>query len=586
MCGIFGFYQQSGASLDREVAARMGDAIRYRGPDDQGIFWDHHVALGNQRLAVIDIDHGHQPFYSEDYSVVVVQNGEVFNFVELREELKRDGLEFQTGSDTEVILRGYERWGLDVFPKLNGMFAIAIYDQNKKELFLARDRAGEKPLYWIKHGSLILFASEIKSLFQGLPKTPEVDETAMDMYLQLGFVPPPRTLFRGVQHVLPGQLLSISHRNVRAHRWWTLSNEPESERSEDAVLENVGRLLSDAVNIRMRTEVPLGAFLSGGLSSGLNLAMMREFKPDPIKCFTVSFPHTPFDECAHALEVAKKFNTECEVLELDHRALKKWPTSIWHCDQPHGDTSFLAALLLSERAARDIKVVLTGDGADELFAGHHKALDFARALEENPKLDTAAHYLQQHGLMDRDASPLMDHFEGQLAQVSHLSALNQYLYLDFCNLLPGNGLIRPDRMGSAHSLEGRAPFVDHRLVEYAFKIPPEMKIRGGECKYLLKKLAAPLLGSAVVARKKRALTVPITEWGELPVDRWATDLLLSPQSLLRTFVDGDEIQRTLEQYRSRPQDFIRKLRVLVSLELWLNITYKEHWPELAVCLEV
>ena len=377
MCGIFGYYHRDGRSLQSQVLASMGDAIRHRGPDDRGVFEAEGMAIGNQRLSIIDLEGGHQPFISDDGQIIVVQNGEIFNHIELAQELARAGNPCRTHSDTEVLLRLYESEGIGFTHKLNGMFAFAIIDKREKALYIVRDRIGVKPLYVHDDGRQFTFASEIKSILKaGMPK-PAMDKEALHHYLSFNYVPAPYTMYEGIRHLMPGHIMKITQDGARTWRWWDLADmQPEHDRSEADWIEEFNFILDDAVRLRLRSDVPFGAFLSGGVDSSTVVGLMARHMNEPVKTFCIGFHDPRYDESAFAQAAADRFGTQHTMERVDPDMLDLWPMATYHCDQPHGDISFLPTYRVSELAVRDVKVVLTGDGADELFAGYDKYKNF------------------------------------------------------------------------------------------------------------------------------------------------------------------------------------------------------------------
>ena len=579
MCGIFGYFDKGQENLSSEKVSQMGQAIFHRGPDDSGVFEGQGIAIGNQRLSIIDINGGHQPFFSEDEQVVVVQNGEIYNFIELKEELQAQGVQFQTQSDTEIILKGFEQEGIDFVSKLNGMFAIAIYDRKHSLLHIVRDRVGVKPLYYGQCEDRLYFSSELKSIIKVEPALKEIDRKAIAQYFQLGYVPSPLTAFKNIKQLKPGYRLEISSEGLIEKSWWKLSEVEVREQPEDAYISEIQSLFSDAVALRMRADVAFGAFLSGGVDSSYSVAEMAKRGQKKTETFNISFPDTGFDEHSHALEVSQKFETEHRTTEARKDLLKLWPRFIYHCDQPHADVSFIPTYKVSEKAVETVKMVLSGDGADELFAGYGKYLDFKRRADQEKSLDTAQAYLEANAIFgDEDLqalfseeSGLEDFFRQQLAEVKSWDSLNQYLYLDTLNLLPGNNLVKPDRMGMAVSLEARPPFMDYRLVEMAFSIPGKEKLKSDETKYLLKKAAAPTLGEDVVYRKKQMFSVPITDWSDMDLASMGEKLLLSKDSLSLEYLNSEAVKTIIGGYRQSSRTNLKKLRALISFELWLRI---------------
>lgn len=590
MCGIYGYFDRAGRSLPARILGAMDTSLVHRGPDDSGVFGAEGVAIGNRRLSIIDIAGGHQPFVSDDGRIALVQNGEIFNHVELRAELQRQGVRFATDhSDTEVLLRLYEREGLDFLHRLNGMFAIAIYDARDPAnpvLCLVRDRIGVKPLFVHDDGSRVLFGSEIKALLPALAQRPALDLPALQHYFAYNFVPPPFTLFDGIRHVMPGTVLSITRSGSRTRRWWNLADQRVALHGyaewQDAFL----ALLDDAVRLRLRSDVPFGAFLSGGVDSSSVVALMARHVREPVRSFCIGFPDPRFDESPYARDAAQRFGAAHREQIVDPDLLDDWPRVLWHCDQPHGDASFLPTLKVSELAAREVKVVLTGDGGDELFAGYDKYASFMAdpALRDLPDAGFARHYVEHTGLFGADARAALfqpwlrerladvdsvrDVAAPWFDQAAHFDRVNQMLYLDMMLLLPGNNLVKPDRMGMAVSLEARTPFLDWRMMEFAFRAPGNTKLRDGDKKHWFKRAVEPLIGADLAHRRKQMFTVPIGEWFRGPRRQWLHDLLFAPDAIGAQLFDAAQVRKLFDDHVAGSANRTRELRALAALELW------------------
>jgi asparagine synthase (glutamine-hydrolysing) len=587
MCGIFGYRDRDGRSLEAAQLAAMARALVHRGPDDEGIRHDpaRAVAIGNRRLSIIDLAGGHQPFVSDDGRIAVVQNGEIFNYLELADELRAQGVQLRTGSDTEVILRLYEREGIACLSRLNGMFAIAVDDQREDALYLARDRIGVKPLYVHDDGRRVLFGSELKALLAaGLPR--EVDLEAIHHYLTFNYIPAPWTIWRGVRHVMPGTWMRITRDGAETQRWWSLA----AQREQDFAFEDWSReflaILDDATRIRLRADVPWGAFLSGGVDSSTIVALMARHVREPVRTFCIGFDDPRFDESRHAAEAAARFGCRhtSEIAELN--MLDRWEHVLYHLDQPHGDASFMPTLRVSELAARHVKVVLTGDGGDELFAGYEKyeayfagpgvgalgAEAFQRGYFDAISLFRPADKLDLYRPAVRCELEGADSFERAarpwFEEAAHFDRVNQALYLDMQLLLSGNNLVKPDRMGMAVSIEARTPFLDWRMMEFAFRSRGATKLGpGGDKKHWYKKAVVPLIGHDLAYRKKQMFTVPIGDWfrGErLP---WLRQVL-GGSALLQRLFRPEVIEGMVERHRTGAANHTRELRALAALALW------------------
>jgi asparagine synthase (glutamine-hydrolysing) len=591
MCGIFGYRDRAGAPLDADLLQAMATRLRHRGPDDEGVHHDRAraLAVGNRRLSIIDIAGGHQPFVSDDGRIAVVQNGEIFNFVELADELRAQGVQLRTRSDTEVLLRLYEREGIGFVRRLNGMFAIAIDDAREDALYLVRDRIGVKPLYLYDDGRRALFASEIKAMLPVLARwgvAAGVDLEAVHHYLTFNYVPPPWTIRQGIRHVMPGTWVKLTRTGTETHRWWNLSQQREQDHAFDAWSEEFLALLDDATRIRLRADVPWGAFLSGGVDSSTIVALMTRHVQRPVKTFCIGFADPRFDESRFAADAAARFGCEhtSEVAELD--MLDRWPHVLHHLDQPHGDASFMPTLRVSELAARHVKVVLTGDGGDELFAGYEKYADFFAAAGVQELDDSAfrRRYFDSISLFTPQAKQALyapavaarlagiDSFEAAAKpwfdEAAHFDRVNQALYLDMQLLLSGNNLVKPDRMGMAVSIEARTPFLDWRLMEFAFRSRGATKLSAqGDKKHWYKRAVEPLIGHDLAYRRKQMFTVPVGEWFRKDLHPWLRKTL-EQSPLLQELFDGAQVARLLDAHRDGTANHTRELRALAALALW------------------
>ena len=587
MCGIFGYFNRQGVSLPDESVRTMGEAIRHRGPDDQGVFAFGGGALGNQRLSIIDLAGGHQPFVSDDGQIVVVQNGEIFNHVELAAELAGTAHACRTHSDTEVLLRLYEAEGIGFLSKLNGMFAIAIYDAREKAMYIARDRIGVKPLYVHDDGTLLAFSSEIKSLVKAGVAPRTLDEVAVHHYLTFNYVPAPHTMYRTVRHLMPGHLLKITRESTTTERWWHLGDvAPVHGRSEADWIEEFNAIIDDAVRLRLRSDVPFGAFLSGGVDSSTVVGLMARHMAEPVKTFCIGFDDPRFDESMFAQAAADRFGTLHRMEKVEPDMLSLWPMATYHCDQPHGDISFLPTYRVSALAAADVKVVLTGDGADELFAGYDKYREFfGQPCVSNMGDDAFRRaYFDSISLFSGAAKNRLysDAAAGRLGQIDsfdvaapyfddarHHDRINQALYLDMQLLLSGNNLVKPDRMGMAVSLEARTPFLDYRMMEFAFRMPGELKLKDGVTKYLYKKAVEPLIGTDLAYRKKQMFTVPVGEWfrdAKRDYCRERISYLLDHSDLINPV----QAHRLVDEHCAGTANHTRELRALIALSHWVE----------------
>ena len=590
MCGIFGYWDRRQQALDDKALRGMAQALVHRGPDDEGI---HHrpqrgVAIGNRRLSIIDLGGGHQPFVSDDGQIAVVQNGEIFNHVELAAELRAQGVHLRTHSDTEVILRLYEREGIACLRRLNGMFSIAIDDAREDALYLARDRIGVKPLFVHDDGQRMLFGSEPKALWPALGgRKPGMCLEAIHHYLTFNYIPAPWTAYESVRHVMPGTWQKFTRgRHVQTQRWWSLADQREQDFEFSDWAEEFMALLDDATRIRLRADVPFGAFLSGGVDSSTIVGLMARHVKEPVKTFCIGFEDPRYDESAFAMQAAQRFGCDhtMEVAELN--MLDQWPRVLHHLDQPHGDASFMPTLRVSELAAKHVKVVLTGDGGDELFAGYDKyAQFFAR-----PDALTLPQHAFERSCFDSislfgpaaKAALYRPEVRAQLAGIDsfqaaatpwfeearHFGRVNQALYLDMQLLLSGNNLVKPDRMGMAVSIEARTPLLDWRLMEFAFRSRGETKLSAhGDKKHWFKRAAAPLIGEDLAFRKKQMFTVPIGDWFKGELHGWLRQTLTG-SDVIRQLFEPTVVIDMLDRHRDGSGNFTRELRALAALTLW------------------
>jgi asparagine synthase (glutamine-hydrolysing) len=590
MCGIFGYWDRQRRVLDDAALHEMAHQLAHRGPDDEGMRHQptRGVAVGNRRLSIIDLAHGHQPFVSDDGRIAVVQNGEIFNYVELAAELRAEGVELRTNSDTEVILRLYEREGIACLSRLNGMFAIAVDDAREDAMYLARDRIGVKPLYVADDGVRAVFASEIKAM---LPFTAAsrgldgVDLEAIHHYLTFNYIPAPWTVWQGVRHVMPGTWMKFTRQGVETRRWWDLAAQRERDHEFGAWAEEFMAILDDATRVRLRADVPWGAFLSGGVDSSTIVGLMARHVQQPVKTFCIGFADPRFDESVFAAQAAQRFGCEhtSEIAELN--MLARWPQVLHHLDQPHGDASFMPTLRVSELAARHVKVVLTGDGGDELFAGYDKYADFlgrpgvAQLDDEQFRrgyFDSISLFQPEakRGLYQPAVAARLAGIDSYRAaarpwfeQAAHFDRVNQALYLDMQLLLSGNNLVKPDRMGMAVSIEARTPFLDWRMMEFAFRSRGDTKLHGADKKHWYKRAVVPLIGEDLAYRKKQMFTVPVGEWFRHESHGWLRQTLAGSE-LLRRLFRPEPIEAMLDAHREGRANHTRELRALAALALW------------------
>jgi asparagine synthase (glutamine-hydrolysing) len=616
VCGIVGIVAAPGAAPPDEAVARaMNDAITHRGPDDEGIYRDPQALLGMRRLSIIDLPGGRQPVRNEDGALRAVFNGEIYNFRELRAELAARGHRFATSSDTEVIVHGYEEWGDGCFARLDGMFGIALWDARARVLTLARDRFGEKPLFYALEahgGGRLLFASELKSLLAVPGFRPPVDDVAVRDYVSFGYVPSPGSIFRGVLKLPPGHYLRYADGRLALHRYYQLDLAPKRLHDEREAEEELAGLLDQAVKSRLCSDVPFGAFLSGGLDSSVVVALMSRHLQHPVRTFSIGFREETHNELGDARRVARHLGTEHHELVVEPDAVETLHQLVWHLDEPFADASAVPTFLVAKLAREHVKMVLTGDGGDETFAGYDRYLRFLalerlgplrplagsavtlagrlvpsahgyrlRRIGERLRLPFPESYLSGLALTRADVAHQIlgeavrpgsaGHYGGLAAAArasSGLGALDRCVAIDFASYLPDDILVKLDRTAMANSLEGRAPFLDHRLVAFAARLPAHLRVRGRRGKHLLRRAAARWLPPEVLAKRKKGFGIPLGRWFRGPLAPLAADLFGSRAFRDRGFLRPAAAHHYLDQHRRGHADYGELLWLMVSLELW------------------
>ena len=618
MCGISGIFDLSGDPINRNLLERMTSIIKHRGPDGDGRYVDHEVGLGHRRLSIIDVGGGGQPIGNEDGKLQIVFNGEIYNFIELRKELEAFGHVFKTKSDTEVIIHAYEQWGANCVKRFNGMFAFAIWDARKREVFLARDHLGIKPLYYVQIGNRLLFSSEIKALLQD-PECPrEVDLEALAELLTFRSVPSPKTLFKRIFKLRPGHLMLATRKGLQISRFWNWIPGKPRQGSEPALVEEYQALLEDAVRLQLRSDVPLGLFLSSGVDSGVLLAIMSQFASGPVQTFTIGFEDGErTNEIDDAREVARQFGADhysMTVTPEDY--VRYYERYMMDLEEPVGHEAAPAFHFVANITSKRVKVALTGQGADEPWAGYdrYKGVKLSGIYSRLPKLvtnDLARLICKMPGRMERlkrglrslaepdmltrfakvysffNADMKAQLYKGALKQqfdadqygtrhalaalqadVQGLDPLTQMLYIDTRANLPDDLLMVGDKTAMANSLEVRVPFLDYRLVEFIESLPPHLKLNGFTGKYLHKKACAKWLSKEVVHRKKKGFANPIEKWFRVRMRPFVEDCLLGADSSMGRYFDQKYIRRILELDREGKEQYRRHIYLLVSLELW------------------
>jgi asparagine synthase (glutamine-hydrolysing) len=610
MCGIVGIVARPGAPApERRIGSAMNAAIRHRGPDDEGIYADAQAMIGMRRLSIIDLATGHQPIANEDGSVQMVFNGEIYNYRELRDELKARGHRFHTQSDSEVIVQAYVAFGEACFERLHGMFAIAIWDTKKRTLLLARDRFGEKPLFYGVDANRIIFGSELKSLLQVPGFSRELNADAVRSYVSFGYVPAPASIFSSVKKLAPGHYLKYAEGRVEIRPYWSLAFEPASTLGEAEAEDELARLLDQAVSSRLVSDVPFGAFLSGGLDSSVVVALMSRHLEQPVRTFSIGFKEAQYNELSDARRVATHLGTEHHELIVEPDSVDLMHKLVWYLDEPFADSSAVPTYLVAEMARSEVKMVLTGDGGDESFGGYDrylKHLTLQRIGVAKPLVGLAANVAGRilpgsrgyrlRRIGERLRQPFPDSYLSGVALtradlasallgdaavagaysgidvgrigVDALGGLDRIVAIDFASYLPDDVLVKLDRMAMANSLEGRSPLLDHRLVEFAVRLPEAQRIRGGRGKHLLRKVAARWLPPDVLAKPKQGFGIPLGDWMRGPLQGLARDTIASRAFRERGLIDPKAAQACLDRHLRREADMGETLWLILSLELW------------------
>jgi asparagine synthase (glutamine-hydrolysing) len=622
MCGIAGFaFTDPRHPVDRELLRRMTDVLRHRGPDADGSHVGPGVGLGHRRLSIIDLATGDQPIYNETRSVTVVFNGEIYNFPDLARELEARGHTFATRSDTETIVHAYEEFGLEFVKRLRGMFAFALWDESHRRLVLGRDRAGKKPLYYHVDGERLVFASEIKALLQDSSIKRRISPEGLSDYFTFGVIPAPGTVFQDIQQILPGHLLVWERGHARLHEYWDVFFDGTGPTTPGAASEAFSALFDEAVGMRMVADVPLGAFLSGGVDSSAVVASMARQSTQPVVTTCVGFAERTHSELEHARVVAKALGTEHHEVLVKPDAISDLPRLVRHLDQPFADSSALPTYYVSRAARERVTVALSGDGGDELFAGYqrrygiHRLEQRLRRLIPGPVrrgvLAPLARLYPRSDLIPRplrlklvlsnlgqsferayfnDMSLFLDEEKQALctpefhAQARHhdpiagfarhfdkvrgADPLSRILYVDFKTWLANDILVKVDRMSMACSLEVRSPLLDHKIVEFAASLPPQLKFRGSVSKYLLKRHVAERLPAATVHRPKQGFELPLAAWLRGELREIARDLLFSAQAAGRGYVRPEAVKRIWDAHQSGYRNRSSQLWALMVLELW------------------
>jgi asparagine synthase (glutamine-hydrolysing) len=610
MCGIAGIIRWDGARVAEGELRAMCRAMAHRGPDEEGVYLADGVGLGMRRLSIIDLDNGQQPVSNEDGTVWVVFNGEIYNYRQLRRDLEQRGHTFRTSSDTETIVHLYEDFGPKCLDHLRGMFALAIWDTRRRQVLLARDRLGIKPLYYAERDGELVFASELKPILQLRHIDRGLNWEAVGHLFTFLATSPSQSIVDGVRKLEPARL-AIASRGSRLHveRYWDVTFEPDERATETELVEHLRDLLVESVTLHQVSDVPVGAFLSGGIDSSAVVATMSRVNAEPVKTFSVGFREAGFDELSHARRIAALHGTDHYDLVLEPDVVPLVEDLAWYLDEPFGDTSAIATYMVSKLAAEHVKVVLTGDGGDEIFGGYDKYVveSRERAYDRVPvsirraagvvgevmpegmrgrrflrhiALDGPRRYLdaqtlfhtdEMRKLFCRDACAQMADFDPWAASLSHLDGGRDWMsavqYGDLQTYLPLDVLTKVDRMTMAHSIEARPPLLDHRLVEFAARIPTHLRLHDGTTKYLLKQAMRGILPDDIIDRPKQGFAVPLARWFRGPLAGFARDVLLSDTCRHRGFLNTEYIERLLQLHQGG-RDLDLQLWTILSFELW------------------
>jgi asparagine synthase (glutamine-hydrolysing) len=626
MCGIAGIVDFDGRHVPDTLVHAMCDAICHRGPDDYGVVSLPRVragsseplaVLGNRRLSIIDVAGGHQPIANEDGTIWTVFNGELYNFAELRRRLDARGHRLVTGTDTEAIVHLYEELGDDFVRELDGMFALALWDDRRKRLVLARDRFGKKPLLYAENGGRLWFGSE----FQALLADPEIDRAidhdALHEYLAFMSVPAPLTIYQQIRKLPPAHVLVRDAAGTRVSRYWTLAYTPKLRISEGEAVAEVRRLLTEAVRKRLISEVPLGAFLSGGVDSSAVVAIMAGLSAEPVKTFSIGFDETRFNELPHARRVAARYGCDHHEFEVKPRALDVLPVLVRHYGEPYADSSAIPTYYLSRLTRQHVTVALNGDGGDEAFAGYawHLAGRWAERWQRLPRplrataeaamaallpaspnrrstvsrlsrlllgmsrsrparyrawLSVFTPDLRQELYGGRSRASSVDRLAPMFERHTALDGVDAMLAADVDWYLPTDLLVKVDIATMANSLEGRSPFLDHPLAEFVARLPSRFKVNGRTSKYILKRAVADLVPAENLHRAKQGFAVPISSWFRGELREMLADHLLSPRFADRGLFDAGVVERLFTDHQQGRADYGHHLWVLLMLELWFR----------------
>lgn len=616
MCGICGkLHFDSSYSVSEAEIRKMAHPITHRGPDDEGFYLNQNIGFGFRRLSIIDLHTGHQPLTNEDGNVWIVFNGEIYNYQELRKDLEAKGHRFKTSTDTETIVHLYEEYGTDCVKKLRGMFGFAIWDDRHQKLFCARDRFGIKPFFYFKDGSRFIFGSEIKNILQADDINREIDINVMDYYLTYGYTPIDETIYKSIKKLEPAHTLEIRAGGEPViKKYWDISFEPDYNISEDEWCELIEEKLKESIQMRMVSDVPLGAFLSGGIDSSSVVALMSQFSDQPIKTFSIGFKEAAFNELPYAREIAAMYKTDHHEQIVEPESIGLLPKLVSAYDEPFADSSAIPTYYVSKFAREYVTVVLSGDGGDELFAGYdhypmmhniqrynklpsaisqnvfgalHRAIPAKvkgkgiTYLLSRPK-DSVSAYISKFHQTEREKlyrsevwasiknNPSESYKEEILRAGKSKDLIFQMQELDMKTWLVDDILTKVDRVSMQNSLEARVPILDHEFAELSFKIPSQLKLKGKSRKYILKKAMRKYLPDSILFHKKQGFGVPLKLWFKSDLNEYMNDRLLSSQSPLYQFLEPAYVKKIIHDHQTGMRDFNFKIWSLLFLDEWLN----------------
>ena len=632
MCGIYGMVAlRDGADCEPALLDAMAKVARHRGPDDEGRYFDRGLALGMRRLSIIDLQSGHQPIPNEDETVWTVCNGEIYNFREIRRALQSDGVRFRTGSDTEVLVHLYRRHGVGFVARLLGMFAFAIWDAPRRRLVLGRDRLGIKPLYYMEQGGRLVFASEIKALLQIPGVARDIDMGALQSYLSLGYSGNTHSLFKGIRKLPPASLLICENGGYRVETYWQIPSEADEAPSVPQWAERLRTSIEAAVQSEMVSDVPLGAFLSGGIDSSTIVAFMARHSDRPVKTYSIGFKGDAasdvYNELPYARQVAEQFGTDHREIIVRPDVARLLPKLAWHMDEPVADSASVTTYLVSEFAKRDVTVILSGVGGDELFGGYNRYLGdyyagryqllpawmrnmvvtplvqvmpsdrhgrisslarYARmfvASNDLPFEERYRSYVQVFGaaslerLLKNGKAGSVDSLDDAFALATSGDPLNRLMRVDLMTQMPNDLLMLTDKMTMAASLECRVPLLNHELVELAARIPASLRIEGNNLKALMKRALDGVLPRQILERKKRGFGAPIGAWLKRDLQPMMRRLLSRRVIESRGLFRWPAIEETIGLHLAKREDHTDHLMALLNLEIWAQVFLDRRAPE-------